>query len=172
MRKALGILGLGLILAMGAFSAQADTSTPTFTCPPTSCSDVVTASDVTFPSPSILESWDIVTDFVGLAAADKPTDTYTWENDIMQDGITPELADYFLSITDVTTGDVEGTIGTIGIDPLFFMGVQDSGTLTFSTSSGSGSGGSNGNNPTPEPSTVGLVLAGIGALIAMRKFWA
>jgi hypothetical protein len=162
MRTSFWILFVGFILAIGVPSAKADTSTPVFTC--TSCESTPTAGDVSFPSPSIPETWDNITDFIGLAAGDAPSDTYTWSNSLMPGLEGPETADYLISITDVTTGDSGAAIGTIGIDNLFFMGFTDSGDLTFSTSSGI--------TPTPEPDTVGLLLAGIGTLLATRKFWA
>jgi hypothetical protein len=166
-RRTFWIFAVGFILVMGVSSAQADTSTPTFSC--ITCEYLPTAPDVTFPSPSIQETWaNNITDFIGLAAGDTPTDTYTWSNSLSPDGSSPELADYFLTITDVTTGDNGSAIGMIGIGDPFFMGFSDGGTLTFSSSSGSGSGGS---NPTPEPSSIGLLLAGIGTLLALRKFW-
>jgi hypothetical protein len=100
------------------------------------------------------------------ASGDNPNDAYTWNNGIVPGVEGPGLADFSISITDVTTGGSESTAGTIGIgDPLFATSLTDSGTLTFSSSGGTTS-------PTPEPSTVGLLLAGIGTLLATRKFWA
>jgi hypothetical protein len=161
MRRTFWILAVGLILAIGVCSAQADTFTPTFTCTG-SCVSTPTAGDVSFPSPSIDETWDNISVFIGLASGDNPSDTYTWSNGIMPGIEGPELADYTISITDVTTGDSQAAIGTIGIGDPFFTGFTDSGTLTFTSSSGT--------TPTPEPSTVGLLLAGIGTLLATRKF--
>jgi hypothetical protein len=164
MRTTIGILALGLILAIGASSAQADTSTPTFAC--TTCSNIPTAPDVTFPSPSIQMSWDNITDFLTLASGDLPTDTYTWSNSLSISTQGPEVADYFLSITDVTTGDFAAALGSIGIDDPFFSGFTDSGTLTFSTPGGGGGG----TNPVPEPGSIVLLLAGISTMLATRKF--
>jgi hypothetical protein len=166
MRRAFWILAVGLILTIGVTSAQADTFTPTFTCTGT-CAATPTAGDVSFPSPSIFETWDngvaSIADILEMAAGDNPSDTYTWTNTLLPGVEGPGFADFSISITDVTTGDSESTAGTVGVgDPLFSSSLTDSGTLTF-TSSG-------GTTPAPEPSTVGLLLAGIGALIATRKF--
>jgi hypothetical protein len=165
MRRTFWILAVGFILAIGVSSARADTSsTPSFVCTG-SCDSIPTAVDVSFPSPIIQETWGNITDFIGLAAGDAATDTYTWSNSLMPGLGGPEVADYIMSITDVTTGDNGSALGTIGIGDIFFNGFQDNGTLNFSTSSG-------GTTPTPEPGTVGLLLAGIGALLVTRKSWA
>jgi hypothetical protein len=169
MRRTLWILAVGFILAIGVSSARADTSTPTFTCTG-SCLDTPTAGDVSFPSPTINETWDDISIFIGLAAGDNPGDTYIWSNGLMAGIEGPEVADYIISITDVTTGDSEFATGTIGIGDPLFNGFTDNGTLTFSSSSGGGSGGGSGNTPAPEPGTVGLLIAGIGTLLATRKF--
>lgn len=166
MRGTLWILVVGLIVAFGVSSAQADTFTPTFTCTG-SCASTPTAGDVSFPSPSIDEKWDNgvanIGVILGLAAGDNPSDTYTWTNQLLPGVEGAGLAEFSILITDVTTGDSESAVGTIGVgDPLFTTSLTDSGTLTF-TSSG-------GTTPAPEPSTVGLLLAGIGILLATRKF--
>ena len=159
------ILALGLIPAIGVPSAWADSFTPTFTC--TSCADIPTAGNVSFPSPSILEMWDTpeanIQDFITLASNDNPSDLYTWSNSLAPD-VQVGLGDYFLSITDVTNGDTETAIGTVGVgDPLFTSSVVDDGTLTFTPIKPT---------PTPEPSTIGLILAGIGSLLVTLKRWA
>ena len=169
MRRSFWMLAVGVILAIGVSSAQADTFTPSFTCTGI-CAATPTAGDVSFPSPSITETWDNgvanIAVTLGLAAGDNPTDTYTWTNTLLPGVEGPGLADFSISITDVTTGDSESTAGTVGIgDPLFTTSLTDSGTLTFSSSGGT-------TTPTPEPSTVGLLLAGIGTLLAARRFWA
>ena len=173
MRRTIWILAVGIILMIGVSSARADTYTATFACTGT-CSDFPNPSDVTFPSPSILEMWNGVTDFVTLAAGDNPGDSYTWSNSLEAGTEGPEVLDYSLFITDVTTGDVEGTIGTVGTGDLFFTSFTDNGTLTFSSDGGNGggigNGGGNGNTPAPEPSSIGLLLSGIGTLLATRKF--
>ncbi len=176
MRRTIWILAVGFILTIGVSSARADTYTATFTCSGT-CTDFPNPVDVTFPSPSILEMWDGVTDFVTLVAGDNPGDSYTWSNSLEAGTEGPEVEDYSLFITDVTTGDVEGTFGTVGTGDLFFTSFTDNGTLTFSSSGGSngggdggGNGGGNGNTPAPEPSSIGFLLSGIGTLLATRKF--
>ena len=165
MRKRIWMLALGLILAIGVPSAYADGFTLTFTC--TSCGDIPTSGDVSFPSPSILEMWDTseanVQDFITLASNDNPSDTYTWSNSLAPD---PQagLGDYSLSITDVTTGDTETASGTVGVgDPLFTTSLVDDGSLIFTPIN---------STPAPEPSTIGLILAGIGSLLVTRKRWA
>jgi hypothetical protein len=145
-----------MALTIRASTLGAATYTATFAC--TSCAALPTASNVTFPSPMIVESWDTadanVTNEVDLLAGDNPGDTYTWENDLLPDP-TPELADYDLTITDTTTGDSEVVSGTVGIGDPMFQGGTDTGTLTFS--------------PTPEPSMTACMLAGVGALLLTKK---
>jgi hypothetical protein len=160
MRKATWILALGFIVAV-APSAWADDFTPTF-----SLADVTSGGNVSFPSPSISETWSNseanVGDFITLASIDNPGDVYTWSNTLSPDA-DPNLADYTLSITDVTTGDTQLAIGMVGIgDPLFESTLSEDGTLTF-TPVGTGTA------PTPEPGTLGLVFAGVGGLLAARK---
>ena len=165
MRRIFCILAVGLILAVGVSPAHADTFAPVFSC--TSCGTLPTAGDVSFPSPSIIETWDNpvanIVASVDMASGDNPNDTYTWDNTLFPGAEGPGLADFSVSITDVTTGDAESISGTVGVgDPLFSTSLEDSGTLTFSPSSGPA--------PTPEPSTVLLLLSGIGSLLATRKF--
>lgn len=162
MRKATWILALGYILAIGVPSAWADDFTPTFTC--TTCADIPTAGEVSFPSPGILELWSTaeanVQDFITLAPGDNPGDIYTWSNNLIPDP-QPGLADYLLSITDVTTGDTESASGMVGVgDPLFTTSVLDEGTLTFTPVK---------STVAPEPGTIGLIFVGIGSLLAARK---
>jgi hypothetical protein len=160
MRKWIWMLAMGLTLAIGVPSASADGFTPTFTC--TSCGTIPTSADVSFPSPSVLEIWSgagaNVEDFITLASNDNPSDTYTWSNSIMPD-VQVGLGDYILSITDITTGDMEAASGTVGVgDPLFTTSVIDYGTLVFTPIKPV---------PTPEPCTLGLILA--GSLLLTRK---
>ena len=154
MRRAFWIFAVVFILPIGVSSARADTFTPTFS--PASAS----AGDVSFPSPSIFETWDIVSDFVSMGSGDLPNDMYTWSNSILQDGITPELADYSLSITDVTTGDTGVASGMVGIGDPLFMGFSEGGTLTFSPSGGT-------TPAVPEPSTWALMLLGFAGISFM-----
>lgn len=166
MRKSIWILALGLVLAVGVPSAWADGFTPTFTC--TSCADLPTAGAVSFPSPSILEMWDTsfanVQDFVTLASIDDPGDVYTWSNILFPNGVS-ELGEYVLSVTDVTTGDIETVSGSVGIsgDPLMTTSVEDDGTLTFQPMNSA---------VAPEPSTIGLILIGLASLLVTCKRWA
>jgi PEP-CTERM motif len=157
MRRSFWIFAAVFNLAIGVPSAQAVTFTPTFS--PASAS----AGDVSFPSPTIFENWDIVSDSLMLAAGDHPGDTYTWSNSILPDAMFPsELADYTLSITDVTTGDSPSVFGTVGINDLFFMGFGESGTLTFNPVA----------SAVPEPSTWAMMIlgfAGIGAMTYRRR---
>ncbi len=173
MRRTIWILAAGIILTIGVSPARADSYTATFACT-VSCSDFPDPVDVTFPSPSILEVWAGVSDFVTLAPGDNPGDTYTWSNTILGNG-DPALADYTLSITDVTTGDSPFVTGEIGEGEPLETSETDTGTLTFSCDScsggsGGGNGGGNGNTPAPEPSSIGFLFAGIGTLVATRKF--
>src|SRR5271168_1209349 len=85
MRRTIWILAVGIILTIGVSSARADTYTATFACT-VGCSDFPDPVDVTFPSPSILEVWDGVSDFVTLASGDQPGDTYTWSNTLIGTG--------------------------------------------------------------------------------------
>jgi hypothetical protein len=74
----------------------------------------------------------------------------------------PQLADWTLSITDVTTNDSAFESGMVGIDPLTFMSLADSGTLTFSASSVTPG--------VPEPSTWAMMLVGFAGLgFAFRR---
>ena len=159
MRRAFWIFAVVFILPIGVSSARADTFTPTFS--PASAS----AGDVSFPSPSIFETWDIVSDFVSMGSGDLPNDMYTWSNSILPDGVMPQLADYSLSITDVTTGDTGVANGMVGIGDPLFMGFSESGTLTFSPSGGA-------TPAVPEPSTWAMMLigfAGLGWLARLRR---
>jgi hypothetical protein len=164
MRRTSWIFAVVFILAIGVSSAQAGTFTPSFTCTGT-CMDTPTAGDVSFPSPSINETWaNNISDFIGLLSGDNPSDTYTWSNSILPD-VSPALADYILSITDVTTGDGQAAIGTIGIGDPLFTGFSDSGTLTFLSSGGT-------IPAVPEPSTWAMMIlgfVGIGTLAYRRQ---
>jgi PEP-CTERM motif len=159
MRRAFWIFAVVFILPIGVSSARAGTFTPTFS--PASASAV----DVSFPSPNIFEHWDIVSDLVIMGSGDLPNDTYTWNNSILPDGVIPQLADYSLSITDVTTGDTGVANGMVGIGDPLFMGFSESGTLTFSPSGGA-------TPAVPEPSTWAMLIlgfAGIGFMAYRRK---
>lgn len=160
MRRALSIFAFGLILAIGAPSVWANDFTPVFNC--TGCAAIPTSPAVSFPSPNLIESWGPGPNVQGsftLASNDSPGDTYTWSNIIIPDQT--GLADDSLTITDVTTGDIESVSGTVGVDFLFDTSIADSGTLTFTPI---------GTSATPEPGTLGLVLVGIGSLLAACKF--
>jgi PEP-CTERM motif len=161
------LTGVVFTLAIGVSSAQAATTyIPTFTCTG-NCDTIPTAGAVSFPSPIIFETW-FVSSLVGidLGPLDLPTDTYTWNNTIMFPGIESQfVADWTLSITDVTTGDSPIETGTVGIGDPEFMGFSDSGTLTFVPSGGTTSG-------VPEPSTWAMMLlgfAGLGFLAHRRR---
>jgi PEP-CTERM motif len=163
MRKTSWIFPAVFIVAIGVSSPQAATTfTPVFTCTG-SCNLTPTAGDVSFPSPIILETWlASSTTGIDLAAGDQPTDTYTWNNNIIPDS-TPGLGDFALSITDVTTGDSPFEFGMVGIDTMFPMSISDSGTLTFSPSGSTTPG-------VPEPSTWTMMLIGFaGLFVAYRQ---
>jgi hypothetical protein len=168
MRKTFWIFAVVFILTIGVSSAQAATTfTPSFTCLG-GCMSTPTAPDVSFPSPVIFETWGNVSDpfGIGLLPGDLPSDTYTWSNTIMFPGVEgPQVADWTLSITDVTTGDSYGAVGMVGIGDPLFMGFSDSGTLTFSPSGGT-------TPAVPEPSTWAMLLlgfAGLGFAAYLRK---
>ena len=165
MRRTSWVIAVGFILAIGFPSAKAGTFTPTFSCTG-SCSSIPTAEDVSFPSPSILETWGNGSNItgMGLLSSDQPGDTYTWINSLVPGAEGPQVADFTLSITDVTTGDSQFATGTIGIGDPSFVGFSDSGTLTFLPSDSTVAA-------VPEPSTWALMIlgfAGIG-LMAYRR---
>ena len=100
---------------------------------------------------------------------------YTWSNRAFETVVMTPTGDFigaavFMSVTDVTTGDVYGFFvgdffGGEVHDALFNSGegsITDSGTLTFSQS---------GTNPAPEPGATSLIVVGIGALVARRKLY-
>jgi hypothetical protein len=157
------LTGVVFTLAIGVCSAQAATTyIPTFTCTG-NCDTIPTAGAVSFPSPIVFENW-FVSSIVGidLGPLDLPTDTYTWINSIEPDPV-PQLADWTLSITDLTTGDAPSESGTVGVDPITFMSFADSGTLTFLPSGGTTPG-------VPESSTWAMMLLGfLGLGFAFRQ---
>jgi hypothetical protein len=146
MRKLLWIV-LALLVVSGAPVAHADSFTLTFTCI-SSCSAPPTASDVTFPSPTLAVGFDGLTFFpIPLSSSDLPGDQYTW---FAHDVIFPIGTLSFFDITDVTTNTTSEAVGPF---PVF----RANGSLTFTPVTA------------PEPSSVALMLAGIGLLLVLRK---
>jgi hypothetical protein len=155
MPRLLLILVTLLMVVVAAPNAYADSSPVTFTCN-APCTSVPTAPNVTFPSPTLVITWDTVSVDIPLNFADAPSDTYTWSAQIVHDSVGPAGGLGF-SILDVTTGDFFS-----GFPPIILSisppNASDSGTLSFTSVAA-----------TPEPSSLALMLSGVGLVFAMRK---
>jgi PEP-CTERM motif-containing protein len=140
MRKSFWITLPVLLVAIGAPSAHADTYTPIFTT--TGCSGTCalpTALDVTFPTPTTIEITYLGLSDLVSIPSGLPGDTYAWNADI------EKTIDFFITDGVTTTCD--------GVGP----GHVSCGTLTFAAVA------------TPEPNSAGLLVAGIGLLLVMRR---
>jgi hypothetical protein len=148
MRKAMWMTLALLLGAIVAPCARADGVT--FTCMATEfvpCSVAApTAPDVTFPSPTLVITWDSQTFDLTLPSGWLATNSFSWfaSNDLF-------------IISDLSLGlspPVEFPINTNSPD------VNDeNGKLTFTGATAS----------TPEPGTITLMLVGIGLVCVMRK---
>ena len=152
MRKSLWIVLSVLVLSLVAPTTHADSFTPTFTCTGT-CVSIPTAPDVSFPPNTITETWNEFTITLSLDPSDKPTDDYTWNNDVIIEELFVEDVVQFI-IMDITNN-------TFAAD-MIILGPQashpaDSGVLSFSPVAA------------PEPSSAGLMLLGVGLVFVLRK---
>ena len=152
MQKSLWIILSALVLSLVAPNAHADSFTPTFTCLGT-CVSTPTAPDVSFPPNTITETWDGFTITLSLDSSDKPTDDYSWQNEIQVEDLFVEDRVVFL-ITDTTNNITSINDMLLGPQPEH---PTDTGLLSFSPVA------------TPEPSSLALILLGIGLVFWVRK---
>jgi hypothetical protein len=161
MRKSLWIILTVLFAVIAAPAAYADLYTPTFTCTVGLgvCTSVPTAPDVSFPSPSIQETWDSVTYTISLPSSDAPSDSFVWTNNFVAFAQAELL--FSMDILDVTNGNDSSFTTTLFETPPSPRDTADSGSLTFVSVA------------TPEPGTAGLMLLGIGigiAVVMQKRF--
>jgi hypothetical protein len=79
MRRLLWVLAP--LVVLGAPAAHADSYTPTFDCSIQSCTTPPIAPDVTFPSPSLIITFNGVTfDLPTFFSNQLPGDTYAWDS--------------------------------------------------------------------------------------------
>lgn len=134
-----------LTLLLGAIVAPcARADTVTFTCLDLCLAAAPTAPDVTFPSPSLVITFDSQTLDLTLPSGDIDTDAYTWFT-----------SNNFFFIFDETTPGAPGEV----VDNSEFV-EDEGGSVVFTPSA---------TVPTPEPGTVTLMLVGIGLVLVMRK---
>jgi hypothetical protein len=141
MRKSVWIMLAALLVVIGAPSAHADSFTPIFTT--TGCSGTCalpTALDVSFPSPTTMDVTYLGFSETVPIPTGLPGDTFGWNADI-------ERVSFDFFIEDGSTPTCNGG----------GPGHISCGTLTFAAVTA------------PEPGSAGLLVAGIGLLLAMRK---
>ena len=153
MRKSLWIILVVLVVAVGAPIAHADSFSVTFTNTLTTVA-APTASDVTFPSPTLDIMWQGLAFALTLPSSSLPTDTYSWLLPGFSCSIPPNTVCVAeIGIVDSTTG-VSTDSNQVVVPATFGLG---GGPLTFASVAA------------PEPSSVALMLLGVGLVIAMRK---
>jgi hypothetical protein len=152
MQKSLWIILSALVLSIVAPNAHADSFTPTFTCSGT-CVSIPTAPDVSFPPNTITETWNGFTMTLSLDPSDKPTDDYTWSNEVIVEELFVEDVVQFF-VFDTTNNTFAANMIILGPQPSH---PTDSGLLSFSPVA------------TPEPSSLALMLLGIGLVFWVRK---
>ena len=107
--KTLGaVLCLVFALCFAAPNAHADSFNATFTCLGTCASTpILDDNPLTFPTPTIDETWDGHTVFLILNPTDKPTDTYIWNNQVLPgpNPDSPTNTTIQFNILDLTTKD-------------------------------------------------------------------
>jgi hypothetical protein len=156
-KKYLWIIAL-LFVVIGV--PRARSYTPTFTCTDPCAGGTPFAPDVSFPSPTIMETWDGFTLAVNLDAFAHPSDTYSFSNSVFQDGLTTYT--YLFFITDTTTLTEYGTFAPSQTVVPTALAPLDQGTLGFSSGSGT----------TPEPSSWVYAITGmcfLGFLVIKLK---
>jgi hypothetical protein len=149
-KKSLWIIAL-LFVVIGTPNAHATPYKVTFAC---ACAGgTPTAPDVSFPSPTITETWDGFTFTFHLAAPDSPNDMYTFANAAGSDSASTYF--YLSEIIDLTNGNQNGLFAQNQSLPT--AAITDVGTLSFSVPS-----------PTPEPSTWIYAFTGVGFLLLIK----
>ena len=146
MRKSVWIILTVLLVAVGAPNAHADSFSVTFT----GFTPEPTASDVTFPSPTLDIMWQGFTFLLTLPASSLPTDSYNWDGALGCGKIGGCEAHF--TIQDTTTGTF-----TTSITPVPSTFAIGRGNLTFTPVA------------TPEPSSVALMLLGGGLVFVTRR---
>ena len=144
MRKSLWIMLAVMVVAVGAPNAHADSFSVTFTGTPTP-----TASDVTFPSPTLDIMWQGFTFLLTLPSSSLPTDSYSWGSCRSCGPTGGAVINIFDANTNINTFSTEAAV------PTTFL--LDAGPLTFTPVAA------------PEPSSVALMLLGVGLVFVMRK---
>jgi hypothetical protein len=153
MRKLLWIM-LALVVAGSAPVAHADSFAPSFSpsgvvdCPSCAIAGTPTAPDVTFPSPTLNITDQVVGFSVKLLPSSLPGDSYSWSTSI----------DFFGSSATMTIVDITQNTSVSDTESLCFCTfVNEFGSLTFTPVAA------------PEPSSVALMLLGIGMVFLLRK---
>lgn len=144
MRKSLWIMLAVMVVAVSAPNAHADSFSVTFTG-----TFLPTASDVTFPSPTLDIMWQGFAFALTLPSSSLPTDSYGWGSAKGCSG----TCSAHITVDDNTTGTL--TFSTTSAVPHTFA--TGGGSLTFTPVAA------------PEPSSVALMLLGVGLVFVLGK---
>ena len=147
MRKSVWIMALLLVVALAVPNAWADSFDASFTCT-ASCSSVPTDPFISFPSPNIPISFFNQSFSITLDGSDNPTDSFSWS-------VGTNGASWYFQINDLTNGKSD-------VGPWYACGGNGSpwgsGSVIFD------------HVAAPEPYSGALLLLGLVAVFAARKF--